>query len=339
MLAHVGECLLHRPIDGPLRRQPEIRGQLAADLHGHAARGDQVVQVGGGRLRRQPGALRPRRPQQQHHGPQFLQRRRGERPDGGGRLPRRRVGRGDLQCRRLHGDEADLVGHDIVHLPGELVPLPRQHGLRVQLTFVLASGLDLGDPGAKVGGGLHQLPEQDRRGGGRELIHERHRGAVLLAGELTGQRPPDRLGGSEQRPAHDEQPVAPRPRRQREQRDDRCRDDVGDQRRREGQREGRQREPAADQQHGARQHARAVGQGVIARPVQGRVGHGDRHREEVPDPGGDASPHREDAIHEEADPSSSRPARWAASAAWTRLVTLSFAKMALTRSLTVPAPR
>ena len=315
MLARIGEGFLDGAVDGSLGGGCEVGREFAAEGDRESGCGDETGQVVGGGLRGESWTVGPGRAKQGHHRAQFVEGRCAQCPDRRRRVADAVIGGGDVKGTGLHGNQADLVGDDVVHLPGELVALPGEDALGVQFALVPFGGLDLVDPGAQIRRCLHELSEEDRGRRRRELVDERHGGPVLVPGQLLRDGPADRVGGGEKRPADDQEPSASRPHRQREQCDDRGGEDVGHEGGGQSQHEGDQRPAPPDEERGACEDAGGDRERVGIGGVQERIRRGHRDGDQVGHPGRDAPPQPQVAVHSSRCCSVSSPARCAANAA------------------------
>ncbi|MDT5265204.1 MAG: hypothetical protein QOI90_1830 [Mycobacterium sp.] len=81
--------------------------------------------------------------QQSDHRAQFVECSDAQGADGTSGGAAGRLLRGDLEGAGLDGDQAYLVGDDVVHLAGQLSSLAGEHRLRVERAFVFLALLDL----------------------------------------------------------------------------------------------------------------------------------------------------------------------------------------------------
>ncbi|CAM5454200.1 hypothetical protein SAFG77S_02645 [Streptomyces afghaniensis] len=150
MFADVGQRFLNRTVEGALGGCAHSGRQFPSQLYVSAARFHEFTQVGKGGLRRQLGGVAAGGPQQGDHGAQFVERGDAQRTDRAGGLLGVHVPGGDLQRPGPYGDQADLMGDHVVHLPGQLGAFASEDGLGVQGPLVFPCLLDLGKPPRQV---------------------------------------------------------------------------------------------------------------------------------------------------------------------------------------------
>jgi hypothetical protein len=109
---------LARPVIAVGSMSLTVRRQPAGQFRVDTARHDQLLQVCERGLRRQLGGAAAGGAQQCDHVPQLVERVDAQRADGAHALSDIRVLHGHLERTGLYGDQADLVGDDVVHLTG-----------------------------------------------------------------------------------------------------------------------------------------------------------------------------------------------------------------------------
>lgn len=189
VLAYVGEGFLDRAVEGALGGRANVGRELAGQGRLDAAVGDQLLEIGEGGLGGELGFLAAGGAQQRDHVAEFVEGIHAQGADRAGRVAGVGFLGGDLECSGLHGDEADLLGDDVVHLPGQLGAFADEDGLGVHGAFVFAGLLDLGELARHVVAGLHELTEQDRGEGCGQHVGELDEGPGPVAGERGGQEP------------------------------------------------------------------------------------------------------------------------------------------------------
>uniref|UniRef100_A0A449G5X0 Uncharacterized protein n=1 Tax=Nocardia farcinica TaxID=37329 RepID=A0A449G5X0_NOCFR len=233
------------------------------------------------RLGSEFGGLAAGGTQQRHQVPQFLERRHAQLPNRAGRVPGVGVGCGDHQGACPHGDQAHLVGDDIMHLASNLRPFPGEHGLGVQPALMVARLLDLQQSLGEFVSCAHQLTEEDRSDGSTCRIGEIGDGIGARQLEERARRRGDETG---HRRAPDRQIAIGGQFRQCVERDRRGDDEFGQSQRRNRQHEGEQRPAPPEHETEAGERGDRQFIGIVFDAAEPRVGHREHHQRGIDHP-------------------------------------------------------
>ncbi len=295
VFARVGQRFLDGAVDGPLHGRRESVGKLRAQLGLDAAAVDQLLDVGEGGLRGEFRGPSPGRPQHADHVAQLVQGLDAQPPDRGRRLLDLRVTRADLECTGPYGDQADLVGHHVVHLTRKLRTLLGQDGLGSQHLLVVARFRDLRQSRRQVPPGLDELAQEDRGGRRRRRVAERDqcRGPRQVEGRCEQLRRRSNVTEREGQGAERQEDAVAAERGEGVQRDQAGEDRVREQDGGQGEQEGQEGQATAQEQGEGRGEAAGHAQRLLTVPVDPDVRQCDRHHGGVqqrwctaPSPGG-----------------------------------------------------
>lgn len=169
---------------------PMSVGSSSVRVSFDAAVGDQLLEIGEGGLGGELGFLAAGGAQQRDHVAEFVEGVHAQGADRAGRVAGIGFLGGDLECSGLHGDEADLVGDDVVHLPGQLGAFVAKYGLKAPATWddFIAAGEKLKKHGVYVTNYADEDPstlEVLAMQAGAPLVRHRRR---LLEGRLEMRR-------------------------------------------------------------------------------------------------------------------------------------------------------
>jgi hypothetical protein len=272
------------------------------------------------------GALLGGRAEDADHLPELGEGLHAEQADGVGGLAHVVVLGGGAQRSRLHGDEADLVGHHVVHLPGQPGAFLREHRTGNQLPLPLPAGGQLVEPSGQLPTGPGEQTQSHRRPGEHRGVDEPQQVAEHRDEIGALERPREEVAQPGDDAADRDRHAVPGDRGHRVESSQRRDEDVAAEQRGDRQGEDRERMPTPDRERQGGDHGqgqRAPGGVGVAQPgVEQRQAHQSGIHERRTRP----------RVHAQRTSSSDGtiPASWATTAACTRFATPRPARTALT---------